>query len=107
MNARMMVNAPKSAKRGEIIEIKAMIAHVMETGHRAGPNGTMLPRDIINRFVCTYNGVEVFAADLFPAVAANPFIAFTTTAIESGTLVLAWTDDHNVTATTSLDIAVA
>lgn len=106
MSARMMVNAPKSAKRGEVIEIKAMIAHIMETGHRAGPNGTMLPRDIINRFVCTYNGTEVFAADLFPAISANPFIAFTTTAVESGILIFAWTDDHGVTQTTSLDVAV-
>lgn len=104
--ARMMVNAPARARAGDVIEIKAMIAHVMETGHRVGTKGEMIPRDIINRFVCTYDGAEVFAADLFPAVAANPFIAFTTVATKSGTLTFAWTDDHGVTRTTALDLTV-
>ena len=54
-----------------------MIAPNMETGHRVDAKGAVIPRDIINRFVCTYNGEEVFSADLFPAIAANPFLAFT------------------------------
>ena len=74
--ARVLINLPTRAKRGEVIEIKTLIAHPMETGYRLGPTGAVIPRDIINRFTCTYNGQEVFRADLFPAVAANPFIAF-------------------------------
>ncbi len=104
--ARMMVNAPVTAKAGEVIEIKTMIAHVMETGHRMGARGQMLPRNIINKFVCTYDGEEVFTADLFPAIAANPFIAFTTTATVSGTLTFAWTDDQGVVETSTLDLTV-
>ena len=72
--ARVVVNVPASARRGEVIEIKTLISHPMETGFRTGPDGALIPRDIIHRFTCTYNGEEVFSADLFPAITANPFI---------------------------------
>ncbi len=104
--ARALINVPPKAKRGEIIEIKTLIAHPMETGFRPGPNGALIPRDIINRFVCTYNGEVVFHADLYPAIAANPFITFTTVAIESGTLAFSWTDDEGKTQTELVKISV-
>jgi len=94
---RVLLNLPSQAKRGEIIEIKTLIAHPMETGYRLDSNGATIPRDIINRFVCTYNGDEIFRAELFPAIAANPFIAFCTVATESGELVFSWTDDRGQT----------
>ncbi len=103
---RALVNAPKTARRGEVIEIRAMIAHPMETGYRIGPNGAPIPRHIIRRLVCTYDGAEVFAADLFPAMAANPYIAFSTVATASGGIALAWTDDGGTTQTAMAEITV-
>src|SRR3954470_5348944 len=91
---RALINVPARAKRGEVIAIKALVSHPMETGYRTGPDGALVPRDIIQRFVCTYNGEEVFSADFFPAIAANPFIAFTTVATESGTIIFRWIDDQ-------------
>ena len=104
--ARALINLPTQARRGEIIEIKTLIAHPMETGYRLGPIGNAIPRDIINRFVCTYNGIEVFRADLYPAIAANPFIAFFTVAEESGEITFSWTDDHGQTQTEARQITV-
>jgi sulfur-oxidizing protein SoxZ len=104
--ARVLINLPPRAKRGEIIEIKTLIAHPMETGYRLDTTGTAIPRDIIIRFVCIYNGDEIFRAELFPAIAANPFIAFFTTATESGELVFSWTDDHGQTQTEVRQITV-
>ena len=104
--ARTLINAPAKAKRGEIIEIKTLIAHIMETGFRRTESGEVVPRDIIHRFVCTYNGEEVFSADLSPAITANPFIAFTTVATESGTIAFSWTDDRGTTQTESVKIVV-
>jgi len=104
--ARVLINLPARARRGEIIEIKTLIAHPMETGYRLGPTGAAIPRDIINRFLCTYNGEEVFRTDLFPAIAANPFIAFFTVAAESGEIVFSWTDDHGETQTEVRQITV-
>ena len=104
--AGALVNIPLRAKRGEVIEIKALISHPMETGYRHDQSGRAVPRDIINRFVCTYNGEEVFRADLFPAIAANPFLSFFTVATESGVIALAWTDDDGKTNIKTATITV-
>jgi sulfur-oxidizing protein SoxZ len=101
-----LINVPPQAKRGEVIEIKTLISHPMETGYRHTMTGETIPRDIIHTLVCRYNGEEVFRADLHPAIAANPFITFFTVASESGTIELAWTDDHDVTQTQKVDIVV-
>ena len=85
---------PAKARKGEVIEIKTLINHVMETGFRHDNSGRVIPRDIITRFTCTYGGEEVFRMDLFTGVAANPFVAFTTIATETGELVFEWTDQH-------------
>ena len=104
--AEALINVPARAKRGEIIEIKTLISHPMETGYRRSQLGTPISRDIIRRFVCTYNGTEVFRAELHPAIAANPFIAFSTVATESGTLAFHWTGDSGFSATESAVITV-
>jgi len=104
--ANALINVPTTARRGEIVEIKTLISHAMETGYRRSQLGALIPRDIIRLFVCTYNGTEVFRAELHPAIAANPFIAFTTVATESGTLQFQWTGDNGFSVTESAGIAV-
>jgi sulfur-oxidizing protein SoxZ len=101
-----LINVPARAKRGEIVEIKTLISRVMETGYRRTQLGAAIPRDIVRRFVCTYNGTEVFRAELHPAIAANPFIAFSTVAVESGTLTFQWTGDNGFSVTESAKITV-
>jgi sulfur-oxidizing protein SoxZ len=104
--ARVVVNVPGQAKRGEVLEIRTLAAHAMETGFRRTQLGELIPRDIIRLLVCTYNGVEVFRAELHPAIAANPLIAFTTVATESGTLEFRWSGDNGYSATQSVQITV-
>jgi sulfur-oxidizing protein SoxZ len=104
--ASALINVPPRAKRGEIIEIKALVSHPMETGYRRTQVGAVIPRDIIRQFVCTYNGVEIFRADLHPAISANPFLVFSTIATESGTLAFHWTGDNGFSVTESASIVV-
>ncbi|HYB44778.1 MAG TPA: thiosulfate oxidation carrier complex protein SoxZ [Candidatus Methylomirabilis sp.] len=104
--ASALINVPERARRGEIIEIKTLVSHPMETGYRRSQLGTPIPRDIIRQFVCSYNGVEVFRAELHPAIAANPFIAFSTVATESGTIAFQWTGDNGFAVMESASIAV-
>ena len=92
--ARTLIQLPATARRGEVIEVRALIAHPMETGYRPGADGRVLPRDIVRRFACRYNGELVFAAELHPAIAANPYLAFHTVATDSGTLEFEWTGDQ-------------
>jgi sulfur-oxidizing protein SoxZ len=101
-----LINVPKKAKRGEIIEIKTLMSHIMETGFRHTTDGKLVPRDIITNFACRYNGVEVFRADLFPAIAANPFITFFTVATESGKFDFEWIGDKGFAETASASITV-
>jgi sulfur-oxidizing protein SoxZ len=103
---RALIHVPAKAKHGEIIEIKALISHIMETGYRIGITGQPIPRDIIDDFVCTYNGEEVFRAKFYPAIAANPFMSFYTVATESGTMAFSWTDQHGETQVQTAAIAV-
>ena len=104
--ARALINVPAKAKRGEIVEIKALIQHEMETGFRVSSSGNMIPRDIITDFVCRCNGEEIFRAELFPAISANPFFAFSTIATESGTLSFEWTGDNGFAVSESATITV-
>ena len=101
-----LINVPSSARRGEIIQIKTLISHEMETGYRRTSLGAVIPRDILRLFVCSYNGQEVFRAQIHPAIAANPYFAFHTIATESGTLVFTWTGDNGFAATESAAIKV-
>ncbi len=105
MSAR--ISMPARARRGEVIEIRTIVGHAMETGFRRTERGALIPRNIIQLFVCTYNGVEVFRAELHPAVAANPYIAFSTVATESGTLEFRWSGDQGFALTEKATLQVA
>ena len=104
--ARAIIQVPARAKRGELIELRALIGHVMETGYRRTESGSLVPRDIIRQLVCSYNGAEVFRADFHPAIAANPLISFTTVATDSGKIEFRWTGDNDFSATESAPITV-
>jgi sulfur-oxidizing protein SoxZ len=104
--ARALINVPQKVKRGQVIEIKTLISHIMETGFRHDNVGKAIPRDIITSFVARYNGEEIFRADLFPAIAANPFVSFHTVATESGTIDFEWTGDNGFHETGSAKITV-
>jgi sulfur-oxidizing protein SoxZ len=85
------------AKKGDIVEVKALVQHIMESGQRKDSAGNAIPRKILNKFTCTVNGKQVFAADFEPAISANPYIQFKFRAQESGPVVLTWTDDDGST----------
>ena len=104
--ARALINVPAKAKKGQVIAIKTLISHEMDTGFRTNNVGKLIPRDIITQFVCLYNGVEVYRAELHPAIAANPFISFCTVATESGTITFKWTGDNEFSATETVNITV-
>jgi sulfur-oxidizing protein SoxZ len=104
--AAALINVPARARRGDTIEIKTLMSHIMETGYRHTATGEVVPRDIITSFTCRYNGQEIFRADLFPATAANPFISFFTVATESGKFEFEWIGDKGFSETASASITV-
>ncbi len=97
----------REARKGEIVEVKALVSHVMETGLRKDANGNTIPRKILNKFLCTVAGKQVFAADFETAISANPYIQFKFRAEESGPVVLTWIDDDGSTIVGTETITVA
>ncbi len=107
MAKKPRVKLPKKAKAGDMIQVKTLASHKMETGNRKDKKGNTIPRLILNKFTCTFGGKEVFSADMHPAVSANPYIAFFITATASGTYEFTWTDDAGKSMSVSKDIAVS
>lgn len=87
------LRVPQTAKRGEVVEIRTLVTHVMESGQRRDEQGRPVPRNIVNRMTVTFNGKPVFEARLDPAISANPAISFFLRCTESGKLDFVWTDD--------------
>lgn len=105
--ARVLIQMPASARRGEVIALRVTIAHPMETGYRPGADGRPLPRNVLTHFSCRYNGELVFSAELHPSIAANPYLAFHTVATESGTLTFEWRGDHGFAQVEQRELRVA
>lgn len=118
--ARTLITVPRTAKIGEIIEIKTLLQHPMETGYRRSSDGDMLPRDLIRRFTCRFvaapgmtsatgsnAGEAVFAATLHAAIAANPYLSFNFRATASGTLVFVWEGDKGFAQRETANLLVA
>jgi sulfur-oxidizing protein SoxZ len=87
------VKVPKTASAGEVITIKTLISHEMESGQRKDKQGNPIPRKIINKFSCEFNGTPVFSCDIDPAISANPYFEFNAKVPQSGTFKFAWADD--------------
>ena len=117
MAARTLITVPKGAKRGDVIEIRALVQHPMETGYRRSAEGAMLPRDLIRTFSCRFvtatpsaantAGELVFAATLHAAIAANPYLSFNLRADVSGSLVFEWLGDNGFAHRETVALLVA
>ena len=107
MASRPRVKVPKSATKGQVVQIKTLIPHKMETGMRKNKKtGKKIPRLIINKVEATFNGKPVLTADLHPAISANPYFAFYARVDESGTFKFVWTVDKGKAITTSKKVTV-
>lgn len=93
MVRKARIKLPETAAPGEVIEVKALITHVMETGNRKDADGRSIARNIIHSFTATFDGVVVFQAEFGPGISANPFIAFHMRVPGPGAFEMTWVDD--------------
>jgi sulfur-oxidizing protein SoxZ len=106
MAEKPRLKLPKEAKKGDVIEIKTLMPHIMESGQRKDKDGKPILRKIINTFACEFNGKPAFSANLEPAIAANPYMEFFVKMDESGTFKFTWTDDDGTVTTAEEKITV-
>ena len=101
------VKAPKSASAGEVVTIKTLISHPMESGQRKDGDGNKIPRSIINRFTCDFNGKNVIDVTLEPAISTNPYFEFDATVPEAGDFKFTWYDDDGDVYEDTKSVAMA
>lgn len=106
-NVTPRVRVPRDATAGESIVIKTLISHQMESGQRKDKDGNVIPRSIINRFTCDFNGQNVVDVTMEPAISTNPYFEFKSVVPESGTFTFTWYDDDGSVYTDTKDITVA
>ena len=106
-NVKPRGKVPKTVTAGESIVIKTLIKHKMESGQRKDKNGNKIPRSIINRFVCDFNGQNVIDVALEPAISTNPFIQFEAVVPEAGEYTFTWYDDDGSIYEKTKKIAVS
>lgn len=106
-NVKPRVKVPKKAAAGEVVTIKTLISHPMESGQRKdSKTGELIPRQIINKFTASFNGQEVISVDIDPAVSANPYFEFELKVPEAGELRFEWVDDDGSVYEESKKIAI-
>ncbi len=106
-NIKPRVRVPKEAAAGEVIVIKTLLSHPMESGQRRDAGGQVIPRKIVNRFTCTFEGETVLDVTLEPSISANPFLEFQARVDRAGTFVFEWHDDDGSVYKAEEPIAVA
>lgn len=100
------VKIPKSARPGEIITIKTLISHRMESGQRRDDDGSIVPRAIINRFVVAFEGETVLDVAMEPGISTNPYFQFHARVPAAGEFQFTWYDDDGSIYRTSRSIAL-
>jgi sulfur-oxidizing protein SoxZ len=106
VDAKPRVRVPRSANAGEAVELKTLISHPMESGTRRNNSGDLIPRQIINRFTCEFNGRMVIDIEVEPGVSTNPYFEFYATVDASGEFLFSWYDDDGSVYTETSAITV-
>jgi sulfur-oxidizing protein SoxZ len=106
-NVSTRVRVPRTATVGEVVSVRTLINHIMESGQRRDDDGNVIPRSIVNRFTCTFNGETVIDVALEPSISTNPYLQFDAVVTESGTFAFTWYDDDGSVYEDSADIEVA
>ena len=101
------IRVPDRAAKGQVVEIRTMVEHPMDSGYRVDNMGRTIRRHIVESFTCTYGGKEVFRARLFPAISTNPYFVFHLVASESAELRFTWQDDQAGAVTETAFLTVA
>ena len=101
------IKLPEHIKAGDVIEVKTLIRHIMETGNRKDKYGRRIPRDIINSYVAKFGGKEVFRAEFGPGMSANPYVSFQLRVPGPGNIEITWTDDDGKTTVATAAVAIS
>ena len=100
------IRIPRSARRGEVIEVRTLMEHPMETGLRH-EGAAAVPRDMLARLMVRMNGETLLAVDFHNGTAANPYHVFFVRLDRTSSFDFTWTDEAGRTARAEARVTVA
>ena len=79
--------------KGDVTEVRVLMAHIMETGQRKDAAGNLVPAFHIQTVTATWNGKPVLSAQFGPAVSQNPVMNFSFKGGAKGDkVIVSWVD---------------
>ncbi len=96
----------RAALKGDTVEVRVLMAHIMETGQRKDAAGAVIAAHFIQGVSAKHNGKLVFSGQFGPAVSKDPFLQFAFKGGAKGDKVdVTWVDNKGETRTDSATIA--
>ena len=90
---RVRVQWPDKISAGDVVKVRMLIQHPMDTGYLQDFSGKLVPRNVIQSLTCTLGGQEVFRVVPSSGVSANPYFEFFVRATNTAEFKIEWTDD--------------
>ena len=90
------VQWPENVRSGEIVKVRLLIQHPMDTGYLQDFTGKVVPRNIIRVLTCHLGSQEDFRIEPSSGLAANPFFEFYVRATATAEFKIEWLDDKGV-----------
>lgn len=87
------VQWPDNVRSGEVIKVRLLIQHPMDTGYLQDFTGKVVPRNIIRVLTCHLGSQEVFRIEPSSGISANPFFEFYVCAAATAEFKIEWLDD--------------
>jgi sulfur-oxidizing protein SoxZ len=82
--------------KGDVADIRVLVAHPMETGQRKDAAGNIVPPHFIQSMIVTHNGNTVYDGQWSQAISRNPVFAVRVKGAKVGDkIVVTWTDNKN------------
>lgn len=96
----------RAAANGDIVEVKVLMRHDMETGQRKDASGKIMPAHFIQNLTAKCNDKVVLNAQFGPSVSKDPFLAFKFKGGAKGDKVsVTWMDNKGDTRTDEATIS--
>jgi sulfur-oxidizing protein SoxZ len=100
--ARILV--PGGIRRGDVIDVRALVEHPMATGLFRDPEGRPIPAHFINDVSVDYGDQEVAHFVWTSGISRDPFVEFSLRADREAELKFIWTDNRGGVFTQTVDI---
>ena len=85
---------PERITAGEVVKVRLLVQHPMDTGYLQDLLGKLVPRNVIRLLTCTLGPQEVFRVEPSSGIAANPLFEFFVRATETAEMRVEWVDDR-------------